>query len=388
MWSWFFLRALSNNPNGRRMRLALALFLGVVSLATGEDAGRWKLQYFYDEAHESFVISDLQFPSPKHGMATGWISGPHGVKPMSAVTTDGGAHWSLVPLKEPGETLYFLNDSLGWMVTTKGLWQTEEFGKSWRKLKAPVGLLQVHFVDPNHGWAVGIKKQIYETKNAGANWTQIPAVGKVNSSEEHTLFAWIEFADKNVGMIGGWSKPPRPGQPSQRMPDWLDPETASYRREWPHLGILLDTRDGGTTWTPSTMSLFGEITTVKLSAEGWGLGLIEFSDAFDWPSEVFFLNWKAGTQKRVYRERDRKITDVAIAAPAGPVYLGALEHFGKLQQIPIPRKVVMIRSEDGEHWTEMPVDYRATARRVMLSVAGPKDIWAATDTGMILKLTQ
>jgi hypothetical protein len=371
------------------MRLALALLLGVVSLAKGDEAGRWKLQYFYDEAHASFAISDLKFPSPKHGMAVGWISGPHGVKPMSAVTTDGGAHWSLVPLKEPGESLYFLNDSLGWMITTKGLWQTEEFGKSWRKLKAPAGLVQVHFADPNRGWAVGIKKQIYETKNGGVDWTQIPALEKVNTSEEHTLFAWIEFADKDVGMIGGWSKPPRRDMASQeRVPDWLDPEKASYRQEWPHLGILLDTRDGGKTWTPSTMSLFGEITKAKLSTEGWGLGLIEFSDAFDWPSEVFFLNWKGGTQKRVYRQHDRKVTDVAIASPTGPAYLGAVEHFGKLQQLPIPRKVVMLRSEDAEHWTEMPVDYRATARRVILSAAGPNDIWAATDTGMILKLTQ
>jgi hypothetical protein len=388
MWSWFFL-PVRYCQSDKPMRLALALLLGVASLAQGETAGRWKLQYFYDEAHESFEISDLKFPSPTHGMATGWISGPHGVKPMSVVTTDGGKHWTLVPQKEPGESLYFLNDSLGWMITTKGLWQTEEFGKSWRKLKAPAGLLQVHFVDPNHGWAVGLKKQIYETKNGGAEWTQLPVVEKVKTSEEHTLFAWIEFANKNVGMIGGWSKPPRHDQPSQeRAPDWLDPEAASYRREWPHLGILLDTHDGGNQWTPSTMSLFGEITGVKLSADGWGLGLIEFSDAFDWPSEVFLLNWKAGTQKRVYRQQDRKVTDVAIAAPAGPSYLAAVEHFGKLQQLPIPRKVVMLRSDDAEHWTEMPVDYRATARRVILAPAGPNDTWAATDTGMILKLTQ
>ena len=36
----------------------------------------------------------------------------------------------------------------------------------------------------------------------------------------------------------------------------------------------------------------------------------------------------------------------------------------------------------------MEVDYHAVARRVILSAAGPNDIWAATDTGMILKLTR
>jgi hypothetical protein len=136
------------------------------------------------------------------------------------------------------------------------------------------------------------------------------------------------------------------------------------------------------------VSLFGQITATRLSPEGWGLGLIAFDDAFDWPSEVFYRSWKAGIQKRVYREKERKVTDLAIAGPNGPSYLGAVAHFGKLQQIPVPQKVVILRSEDGEHWTEMPVDYRAIARRVMLAAAGPADVWAATDTGMILKLAQ
>ncbi len=79
------------------------------------------------------------------------------------------------------------------------------------------------------------------------------------------------------------------------------------------------------------------------------------------------------------------MTDVVIAAPAGPIYLGAVEHFGRLQ-LPIPGKVKIIKSENAVTWTEMQVDYRAVAGRVMLAAAGPDNIWAATDTGMILKL--
>lgn len=368
------------------MRLISVCLLGIAALARGQEPPGWKLQYFYDQPDATLAISDLKFPSATHGMAVGAIVGKRGVKPMSAVTTDGGAHWSLVPLKEIGQSLFFLNDSLGWMITNKGMWQTEEFGKTWRKLKAPVGLEQVYFADPEHGWAVGNRKQVYETSNGGADWKPLEALAKLKSSQEHTIFAWIAFAGKDFGLIGGWSDPPRRDQP--KMPDWLDPETASGRREWPRLSILLDTRDGGKNWTPSTMSLFGEITRAALSPEGWGLGLIEFSAAFDWPSEVFKLDLKTGAPKRVYRETDRKVTDLAIAGSSGPSYLGAVEHFGKLQQLPIPRKVIILRSEDNEHWTEMPVDYRATARRVMLSAAGPDQVWAATDTGMILKLVR
>src|SRR5712691_5313799 len=325
------------------MRLSPVLSLGLACLVHGQDNARWRLPYYYDEERSTFTIDDLKFPSPKRGIAVGAIQDRHGVKPMSAVTIDGGEHWSLVPLKEPGESLFFLNDSLGWLVTTKGIWRTEESGRSWRKLKAPSGMERVYFLDPSHGWAVGARKQIYETRNRGDDWTKVPAAAEVKSSPEFTQFAWIEFANKIVGLIGGWSRPPRRGE--QHLPDWIDPEAASRRREWPHLAIMLDTRNGGKTWTPSTGSLFGQLTTAKLSPEGWGLGLIEFSDTFDWPSEVFYIDWKNHTQKRVYREKDRKVTDLAIAAPKGPIYLGAVEHFGRLQQLPIPGKVKIMRSE-------------------------------------------
>jgi len=367
------------------MRLALvALFLLPVCLSHGQDTERWRLQYFYDVDKVTFHISDLKFPSPQRGIAVGAIVGENNIKPMSAITSDGGAHWTLTPLKEPGQSLFFLNDSLGWMVTSKGLWQTEESGRSWRKLKAPSGILRVHFVDPDHGWAVGLRKQVFETTNGGAAWVKLTFPDEVKANPDYTQFNWIEFANKEIGMIGGSSTPPR--RTRQRFPDWMDPQTASLRRAWPQMGILVDTRNGGKTWKPSIASLFGQITTTKLSPEGWGLGLIEFSDTFDWPSEVMFINWKGGGQKRTYREKDRRVTDVAIAAPKGPVYLAGIEHFGPLQTLPIPRKVKIMRSYDAVAWTEMPVDYRAVARRVILASAGGDNLWVATDTGMILKL--
>ena len=51
----------------------------------------------------------------------------------------------------------------------------------------------------------------------------------------------------------------------------------------------------------------------------------------------------------------------------------------------IPGKVHILRSDGLENWDEMLVDYRAVARRVWLASPG-NGIWAATDTGIILKL--
>ena len=105
-----------------------------------------------------------------------------------------------------------------------------------------------------------------------------------------------------------------------------------------------------------------EIQTIclGLSPAGMGLGLISFSDNFEWPSEVFRVDWKNGKSTRVFRDHNRRITDVAV--PSDKVsYMAGTEIPGKLQQTPIPGKLKMYQSADLESWTEMDVDYRATA---------------------------
>jgi len=51
----------------------------------------------------------------------------------------------------------------------------------------------------------------------------------------------------------------------------------------------------------------------------------------------------------------------------------------------VPSKVQVLRSKDFAVWTEMAVDYRAVAHRAMLAIADEKNLWIATDSGMILK---
>ncbi len=346
-------------------------------------AERWKLQYFYDEDRSSLTINDLQFPSPRRGVAVGYLTVKDRPKPTALVTSDGGLHWTLVPIKEVGLSLFFLDETLGWMVTPRGIWQTEESGRSWRKLDSPANILRVHFLNAQRGWAVGAKKTVYETTDGGKNWTKVPAAEEPKSNPEYTHYGWIEFADGKSGVIGGWSRPPR--RADQRLPDWVDPEKAERAREWPAMSILLETRNGGQTWTPSTASIFGRITRIRFSPQGWGLGLIEFAESFEWPSEVFRMDWRTGKSVRVFRKKDRAVTDAAVFK-SGPAYLAAVESLGKLRRSPVPGKLIVLRSDNLSEWKEMEVDYRATARRAILASADEKNIWVATDTGMILKL--
>jgi hypothetical protein len=102
---------------------------------------------------------------------------------------------------------------------------------------------------------------------------------------------------------------------------------------------------------------------------------------------VFRIDWKTGKSERVYRQQNRLITDVALP-PTGPAYLAGMEKLDRLVESPVPGKLKVWRSEDLANWLEMEVDYRATAHRAMISALDDRNIWIATDTGMILKLAE
>ena len=87
--------------------------------------------------------------------------------------------------------------------------------------------------------------------------------------------------------------------------------------------------------------------------------------------------------ERSYRDEKNSITD-AVLTETGAVIAGA-KLPGTLTQLTIPGDLVILHSRDLENWEEMEIDYRAEGKRVVLAYAGSANIWAGTDTGMILK---
>jgi photosynthesis system II assembly factor YCF48-like protein len=360
--------------------------LAVLATVPAVHAERWQMQYFYDQDRASFNINDLRCPSARRCIAAGFVDKAKSApKPMAVVTSDAGGHWTEVPLKEVAVSLFFLSDSSGWMVGTKSLWRTEEAGRSWEKVgKLPTGAIRVYFLDAAHGWAVGTRKSVYETNDGGKNWKSVPAAASPNTNVEYTAYTWIEFTGKDTGVITGWSRPPRRGD-TEHLPDWIDPENAVKRRQWPTLSITLDTHDGGKNWAASTASLFGQISRVRLLPDGVGLGLVSFDESFAWPCEIFRIDWKTGKSTRAFRDRTRAITDLALVS-SHLAYLAGEEIAGQLHSHPIPGKLKILKSTDLASWAEMEVDYRANASRAMLAPVDENNIWVATNTGMILKL--
>jgi photosystem II stability/assembly factor-like uncharacterized protein len=360
-----------------------ALVAWLILFADPAAAQHWRMQYFLDEEKSSLVLLDLKFPSAERGVAVGYLVTGRSEKPVALLTSDGGAHWQQTALEEMPLSLFFLNENIGWLVTGKGLWVTREAGRSWTRLpKVPAQILRVCFVDENNGWAVGAKKAVLATQDGGRHWTPVEAAAEPPGDPNFSAYNTIAFPTPRFGLVTGWNIPPRRWQ--QPEPDWMAPEAALDAHDIPHLTYSLFTNDGGKTWKSSSTSLFGETERIQLNPGGVGLGLVLHSASFQYPSEVYQIDWPTGKSTTLYRDRKFSVTDVWMG-PDQTAYLAGIVNAGQLRGV-IPGKVQVLSSRDYTGWTEADVDYRATANRVILAAVDSTHMWMATDTGMILTL--
>lgn len=380
--------------------LSAAFLLPAALLPAALAQPKWTLQYYYDQHGKELRITDLAFPSAARGIAVGEITGSQVRKPeyTALITSDGGARWSPVPLTEFPRSLFFLNENAGWLVTSESIWFTAEAGRSWTRISGQIKpdrklaaapdtglLLRVWFLDDQHGYGVGLQKSVYETRDGGRTWKPLAAAAQPNVNPAYSVYSRIAFADERWGLIAGGYAPPRARSGNDDdVPDWMNPERALARRERPLMAIEIGTRDGGISWTPSAAPLIGSIAALRLAGRA-GLAVFAYADSFEWPSEVYRLDLGTGKSVSVFKQKDRRVTDAAIFRD-GPAFLGTVEPPGRLRSVPIPGKVRILTSDDLNRWTEMPVDYRAVARTLLLAGPDAAHLWAATDTGMILRL--
>lgn len=370
----------------------LLLFLFLPSLY----AQRWTIQYFYDEPRDELTVADLAFPTAERGVAVGWTQERgHKPKPVSLTTTDAGEHWTLASLPDLPRSLFFLNQSTGWMVSEDAIWFSDD-GRSWRKISdqtkpdkklkpAPPGglILRVWFLDAQHGYAAGYQKTVLQTSDGGHTWKPLPDAAKPTGDQAFTAYSQIAF-DGPLGLIVGVAIPPR--NDLGPFPSWMEPERASKQRERRTETLLLQSRDRGASWTAMNAPLFGLITALRMTGPD-ALDVFSYGPSSEWPSEVYRLDLTTGTTKSVFGEKDRKVTDIALFA-GRTAFLAAVEPTGSLNTAPIPGRVRILTSSNLTEWKEMPVDYRAEARTIVLAGPDAHHMWAGTDTGMILRLVE
>jgi hypothetical protein len=348
-------------------------------------AGRWEMQYFHDKEKSTLSLNDIKFPSARRGVAAGVIQEGTRRRPVTLLTSDGGAHWTEQPAAEEGISLFFLNENSGWMVTPKGIWSTSEAGRNWRKLsRSPKNLLTVYFLTEQRGFAVGLRRTAWETNDGGQSWKPLVEAEKKGEGAGQAAYNSIHFLNGQMGMISGWTMK---AYEAERLPAWIEPDHAIRRAERPVTWLSLLTADGGKTWRPSHRSNYGRVARVRMGPALRGLMLVELGDGFDFPSTLIRVDYEKLSSVRVFAEKRTYLTDIAIS-PAGRAYAVGSQPAGELRTAPVPGKLQILSSDgpDYANWTPMEADYRAVATRAAIAVVDDRNMWVATDTGMILKL--
>lgn len=378
----------------RRLLIVAAAVFGVAVLAPRLSsqsepvrAAGWKLQYFYDENDSQLTLSDLEFQTATNGAACGFITYEKRRQGVVLLTRDGGKNWQKVDVPDIPIDIDFVDDSLGFLLTNKGIYKTEERGLEWKKIKGASGLNAIEFLDGQRGFAAGGKKQFLATVDGGKTWTAVAEAAKPAAREDITSYNWIAFRKKGMGIVLGGATPPRPD--TMRVPNWADPETAMRHREWPRLSIALDTQDSGNTWKHQTAPVFGRMARLRFGPEesSYALSVLRYDYAFEYPSEVHLVNWSTGKSVPVFARKDSFVTDAGFTGVKS-AFLAAIERPGTMAQSPLPGKLRIYWSGDCNLWQDMPVDYRAVGTFATLSVIDAGHAWVALDTGMILSLSR
>jgi hypothetical protein len=337
---------------------------------------RWNIQFLYDRADSNFAIEDLQCPNALHCVAAGLIDDKNGhEKGAVVVTSDGGLHWSQYEVKERPLSLFFLNESQGWMVTDRGLWSTMEGGRAWTRVQARKGTLQAWFLDANHGYITGVKGLVEETIDGGKSWTKLEASDQAPDALSLN-YDLISFRGTHGIIIGA---------PTASSPILFDlrPEASAGGKV-----TVLETVDGGKKWKYGTIPIDGELAQLRMSDRGTVVTIILYPDPKrPVGSAAFETPLGARNGRVIFAERDRAATDIALLSDGGAI-LAAIEPPGNSTQVPIPGRLKILRSEDLKVWQEMDVDYRAVGQRAIIAAPDGQHMWVATDTGAILSLAQ
>ena len=342
-----------------------------VPLAWGQE---WQVVYSHNMPRESLVFTDLTFPTAERGIAVGVIRETRGngegrdLHAVALLTSNGGTTWNQVTLEEVPVSLSFLDEALGWMVTAQGIWRTEDSGFGWTRLSrhAQNSIERVWFLDSLHGFAVGREKTVLETRDGGSRWEPVPEATEPTGSPAYTGYTQIAFADGQRGLIVGSSTPPGAERNSRQVPT---------------MTLQLQTLNGGVVWVGSAAPLFGQVSGLKLTRSD-GLIVFAYGDTFEVPSEVYRLELRTGGTTSVFKQKDRLVTGVALFS--GQAFLAVAEP--KARANPLRGKVRMLTTTDFVKWSEMKVDKRASGARVLLAGPDAEHVWAATDTGMLLKM--
>jgi photosystem II stability/assembly factor-like uncharacterized protein len=181
-------------------------------------------------------------------------------------TVDGGEHWHTA--YHAGRfllDLHFVDERHGWAVGSSGVLRTTDGGATWepqqRTEEEPqVTGRAVRFLDRELGWVVGSNGSIHHTADGGNSWRRLRQAQSGEPNFEALCFVdahrgWVAGEDGVVlhSVDGGWTWSRQITATHAYLTGihFFDRQTGwavGYRRD-NSTSVLLHTTNGGTTWT-------------------------------------------------------------------------------------------------------------------------------------------
>lgn len=186
----------------------------------------------------------------------------------SMITNSGGDSWTVVDLglDITLRSLFFLNDTLGWLGADGGtVLQTTDGGQSWTDLNANYGgglggsVTNLYFLNQDVGYQGGFGR-FRVTADGGENWVEItdfpPSGGNYQIQAFDFLTSELGYVCGDLGLIakttdGGQTWVEQTTNTTESIQDivFLN-ELVGYACGFE--ATVLQTSDGGETWTPMT----------------------------------------------------------------------------------------------------------------------------------------
>jgi photosystem II stability/assembly factor-like uncharacterized protein len=219
---------------------------------------------WYEQLGDTKNLNCIQFIDNN----IGWTVGDGGTILNS---NDGGMTWEQSNGEINGDcnSVFFLNDEMGWMTEYGWILSTVDGGNSWAyqyKVDFSPLLFSIFFTDSDHGWVIGMYSYIMRTVDGGNTWTE-------EQSGSNTNFTSVFFVDSTTGWIVG--------------NDFSADE-----------GMILHTIDGGINWTSQISGCNLTLNSVYfINREiGWVFGgpdtlLKTTNGGEDWNKNEIGLGW-------------------------------------------------------------------------------------------------
>lgn len=191
-------------------------------------------------------------------------------------TTDGGQTWAHKgwPADNQLNGIAFSSRDTGFVVGWTGsILKTTDCGETWQQLPQPfqsdaTDLIDIFFLDKQHGWISGTYCGLLRTLNGGATWHVLS-----HDISENISFETVRFVSPDTGFVAG-------------------------NQNFNQIGILKKTTDGGINWT-----------TIPIPAEIDGVGGLEARSKDEiWIGARNRVYTPNGMATRIYHTLDGGIT--------------------------------------------------------------------------------